>query len=513
MSFAMDFETKKKNSYRNEAESYTFVKPAFDHQGNRSIRHSLDSFFNSQQMIGSSVAGNRMYGSTGLRFSTNYDRFQPKLNVSDPSDTNEKEADTMAEQIMGMPILHSTDLTANGKIENNQRVSRNPSIIGGHETRGDGSASRINDNNNIFTSSGPRTDSSLTSLDGITKGFMESRFGFDFSKVRIHTGQAAERSAQSMDAGAYTIGNDIVFGKGQHAPESSRGRFLLAHELAHVVQHSGKSNKIMRFPSTSKLGSADFFKSIPQPIIFRTSSGISVTLFFGHNSFLLNGPNYNMAEKLSEELRYMADPLIVVDGHTSSEGSEDRNRSLSDLRRTAAIAILKSRLVGTANIQGTAYGETRPAVEEPAENEGEGDSKRALNRRVEITIIPKHAPSTEVPASKPIDLSLPRTFFQPETPEKRLEKMLKEPPPTPIPKQSSSISDIFWKKFDDSIDSVLRDMKVPTKYRGFIKEKARSALEKGAEVVLDKALDQIGVTGKEKEMIKSTLDALSRTKP
>ena len=65
---------------------------------------------------------------------------------------------------------------------------------------------------------------------------MESRFGHDFSQVRIHSDHSAAESAEALDAGAYTLGNSIVFGHGQYAPRRAQGERLLAHELAHVVQ-------------------------------------------------------------------------------------------------------------------------------------------------------------------------------------------------------------------------------------------------------------------------------------
>jgi hypothetical protein len=68
---------------------------------------------------------------------------------------------------------------------------------------------------------------------------MEGRFQHDFSQVRVHSDSAAARSAERIGAQAYTIGGDIVFGAGRFMPQSTPGRRLLAHELAHVVQQSG----------------------------------------------------------------------------------------------------------------------------------------------------------------------------------------------------------------------------------------------------------------------------------
>ena len=76
------------------------------------------------------------------------------------------------------------------------------------------------------------------SLDPSTRAFMESRFGNDFSRVRVHTDAPAAESARAVHAHAYTAGSHVVFGAGRYAPSTSTGRTLLAHELAHVVQQS-----------------------------------------------------------------------------------------------------------------------------------------------------------------------------------------------------------------------------------------------------------------------------------
>jgi len=69
-------------------------------------------------------------------------------------------------------------------------------------------------------------------LDSVTRTVMESRFGHDFSRVRLHAGEDAQRSAERLGATAYTVGTDIVFGPDAH------DRARLAHELTHVVQQT-----------------------------------------------------------------------------------------------------------------------------------------------------------------------------------------------------------------------------------------------------------------------------------
>ncbi len=67
----------------------------------------------------------------------------------------------------------------------------------------------------------------------------------DFSNVRIHTGAKAAEAAESIDAKAFTCGNDIVFNAGEYDPENAEGQFLLAHELAHVRQQTGAAISMM----------------------------------------------------------------------------------------------------------------------------------------------------------------------------------------------------------------------------------------------------------------------------
>lgn len=80
-------------------------------------------------------------------------------------------------------------------------------------------------------------------LDALSRTFMESRFGQDFSGVRVHTDTKAQISAHTLNARAYTLGHNIVFGQGEFFPQRPDGKWLLAHELAHVVQQGDQTIK------------------------------------------------------------------------------------------------------------------------------------------------------------------------------------------------------------------------------------------------------------------------------
>lgn len=84
---------------------------------------------------------------------------------------------------------------------------------------------------------------------------MESRLGHDLSRVRVHTGPRADASTRAVRAHAYTVGPDVVFAGGRYRPETTIGRRLLAHELAHTVQQSGaaRSGPIAVSPASHPL--------------------------------------------------------------------------------------------------------------------------------------------------------------------------------------------------------------------------------------------------------------------
>jgi hypothetical protein len=85
-----------------------------------------------------------------------------------------------------------------------------------------------------------------------TRAFFEPRFGADFSQVRVHTDSNAAESARGVNALAYTLGRDVVFGAGSYAPGTTGGNRLLAHELTHVVQQG--HSRIQRFPDAIQQG-------------------------------------------------------------------------------------------------------------------------------------------------------------------------------------------------------------------------------------------------------------------
>ncbi|MEP6507599.1 MAG: DUF4157 domain-containing protein [Gemmatimonadales bacterium] len=111
-------------------------------------------------------------------------------------------------------------------------------------------------------------------LDTSAREFFEPRFGADLGGVTIHTNSKAEASAEAVQAQAYTVGHDIVFGANQYAPGSESGRRLIAHELTHFLQQDPSQPSLHRKPQA---------KPTPPP----TPPPGGNILYIGMNNFAL----------------------------------------------------------------------------------------------------------------------------------------------------------------------------------------------------------------------------------
>ena len=156
---------------------------------------------------------------------------QPKLAISTPGDTHEREADRVADaMMMGQPsavVTNTNGSPVQRKCETCEQEDKLQRKTVSEETA---EASARLENDTVIPGSGGQP------LPESVRGFFEPRFGQDFSDVRIHTGGSAAESAGALNAAAFTLGRNVVFGANRYAPETGQGRRLLAHELTHVVQ-------------------------------------------------------------------------------------------------------------------------------------------------------------------------------------------------------------------------------------------------------------------------------------
>ena len=105
-------------------------------------------------------------------------------------------------------------------------------------------------------------------MDPNTRAFMESRFGYDFSQVRVHTDARAADSARAVNARAYTVGQDIVFGAGQYALGTTAGKRLLAHELTHTTQQCADAQAVQIVRRTPDAGGEESSRELhPEPSV------------------------------------------------------------------------------------------------------------------------------------------------------------------------------------------------------------------------------------------------------
>ncbi len=159
---------------------------------------------------------------------------QCKLNIGSVNDPLEHEADAMADKVMRMPEKNFIQKKC-AHCQEEEKAQRKPllSFIQKKQTE---------NNNTVSDSVSNQIQSaknSGTAMHETTKSFMDSRFGANFSNVKIHTGNYAVQLSRDLNAQAFTVGNDIYFNEGKYQPGSSEGKRLLAHELTHTIQQSG----------------------------------------------------------------------------------------------------------------------------------------------------------------------------------------------------------------------------------------------------------------------------------
>ncbi|MBC7947053.1 MAG: DUF4157 domain-containing protein [Chitinophagaceae bacterium] len=208
--------------------------------------------------------------------------FQPKLSVNEPGDSYEKEADAVASAVVdksaGAPAVQQKKIssiqrlsssaedekmsTSDARMAKDKEIQEKPL----QRTHAEGdkeekeeiqkkempSVEEEKEKKPVQTkpqSSAPSVGSKLSSniessagkgkaLPKNTLHEMNASFGTDFSGVRIHMDSDAIAMNSELQAQAFTHGQDIYFNSGKYAPENSQGKFLLAHELTHVVQQN-----------------------------------------------------------------------------------------------------------------------------------------------------------------------------------------------------------------------------------------------------------------------------------
>lgn len=161
---------------------------------------------------------------------------QAKLMVSSPASPEEQEADRVADHVMrargGYPASSPCSCQDGQQCE---ACAQTGPAIQRHVESGRAAQESAVEGTSLPAMLRPEGGQLL---DSATRAFFEPRFARDFGDVRVHTAGQAAKSAQAIDAAAYTFGQHIVFNQNQYQPGTIAGKRLLAHELTHVSQSS-----------------------------------------------------------------------------------------------------------------------------------------------------------------------------------------------------------------------------------------------------------------------------------
>lgn len=181
---------------------------------------------------------------------------QAKLMIGAANDKYEQEADRVASQIISMDARPASQSIQRESKKEEEDLQRKPSAISitplvqrkvkpEDEER---LKSFIQGQAAEQATAGPGVEKAIQSARGSGQALpqelrarMESAFGVDFSKVRVHIDAESDRLNQSLHSRAFTTGHELFFKRGEYNPASRQGQELIAHELTHVVQQEGNS--------------------------------------------------------------------------------------------------------------------------------------------------------------------------------------------------------------------------------------------------------------------------------
>jgi outer membrane protein OmpA-like peptidoglycan-associated protein len=259
---------------------------------------------------------------------------QPKLTIGASNDKYEQEADRVADQVMRMP---DTQVQAQFDEEDDEMVQAKPlSIQRTCEECGEELQRKPGDNTTRQATSNPQVESRIGAISGghplsnTALSYFEPRFGQDFSNVRIFSDANANRLARSVNARAFTVGEQVVFGQGQYQPDSTQGKRLMAHELTHVVQQGGRGKRIQRVQNHVLENDPNTAPAMSCPVATSSPAGLSLEVAFTHNSSTLTPGDVAAVDNFVNNwhLSGVTDP-VRVDGYASKDGSPSVNWPLS----------------------------------------------------------------------------------------------------------------------------------------------------------------------------------------
>ncbi len=198
------------------------------------------------------------------------------------------------------------------------------------------------------------------SLAPAQRQIFETKFGHDFSQVRVHTDAQAAQLADEASAQAFTTGRHIVFGAGQFKPGTPEGAALMAHELTHVAQqsgtNSGEAGATQLEPKPGKKGIGAAQPSEPVVIAKGVAPEDNFVLFDQDGADISPASEKKLAQMFAA---YSTPVTVELHGYASREGDTDYNSNLSGHRVVAAKAKLIALLPPGSQVVLYAHGETQ----------------------------------------------------------------------------------------------------------------------------------------------------------
>jgi outer membrane protein OmpA-like peptidoglycan-associated protein len=419
------------------------------------------------------------------------------------------------------------------------------------------------DENNVAVSIQDVVENSVGQpLDATTRTEMEALFGHDFSGVQMHTDPQASKSAEALDANAYTSGQDVVFAEGRYAPGTAAGKKLIAHELTHVVQQTaehplsqsgeGKSSSAELEATTNSVKAVSGLPAhvshqvSPSSVQMQKKDDPDMVSLPSLEDRLLDDASPYMASMLGSltieqfglgkadiprkdelELRRTAQRInkllvrygaskVYVTGHTDRVGTEENNAALGRERAGAVKAVLAEEGVPTDVIEADSKGETMPAVETRDEK------PEPRNRRVVIYFATRKLPKIDLglgselkPPSllpkPPINLKVPPEKNIPDDNTRPRPELWKSIPPPLKGSTPKSALELFH---ENVTDRLVKPLVKPfsENVQKWLLEKARDAVEAGVTKGFETAVDKLETDAGTKEMLKKTIEAAIKQK-
>jgi outer membrane protein OmpA-like peptidoglycan-associated protein len=392
-------------------------------------------------------------------------------------------------------------------------------------------------------------------LDPATRAVMEPRFGHDFSHIKVHTDARAADSASAVNALAYTVGQDVVFGRGEYRPATGEGQRLIAHELTHTIQQESWASLQESGPSVSGLegeaeaashaavegrdvrvasGAALGLSRQPAPgAAPNPAKGAAPAPTAGADPNTIDGfvtgradiSPANMAKlqtiatRIQASLKDHPDSKVRVVGHTDAQGNEGNNMALGMRRAESTRDALVKMGVPAKNLETESKGQS-----EPVDDSGKKDSPP--NRRVEVKIDaaaptappgPWHFdPLSDVPKKQGLPPLIPAVPPEPQRPLGPRNPTLppdfwKPLPPAPKGTQPKSALDVLNQKIvDPVVKAVTKGL--PKDVQDKALELARAAVVKGITSGVGSALGAWGVDPKGQAAIQNAVEAAIKEK-